>query len=515
MAKEIERRLITQIPEVNSTQIVVEIDLDSSYNGTIRNIVWSCYEGDENGDLIDKTSTTIPNKTTTCSNVFSNLTPQTTYYITAFVTNIEGYPYDILYYGTRTTDKSGGSDYVDPDEGWIIPPVITELSAYQLMIGYTTVVFRIEATDISLGRQDYGTYTEIDICSLDGEIAYHFTYYDAVHSSSLDGIGDITASPSGDVIELTTMIGEPFGKRDFYVKLTNHWIYSEFDEETGDFVSETRGQRSTQSYITIELQDIFKTCPLINDFTVQSIDDKGTIRVYCKFEGVYDNGIGSTEGWTDFKIYIDGQDHDICSFVLSECSNELITDGYTYIYEAEIANAGTPGKTYTYACVITNSYQAEAGIQEYECSPMFVTITLYDEIKCELPFYMAGSGMIDEEYSYDNGRVQFRVTYKPVIMAADWNRFCDDVNAVRRMSGYSDKITDIYVEKRDLMTASLFNKLYKAIADIYLEGFGLPEMPDNTFIQTGYKTDDLDIFIPRLCDVLLGLRDYYQSTLTD
>ena len=35
----LESREITQIPEINSTQIVVEIDLDPNYHGTIRNII--------------------------------------------------------------------------------------------------------------------------------------------------------------------------------------------------------------------------------------------------------------------------------------------------------------------------------------------------------------------------------------------------------------------------------------------------------------------------------------------
>jgi hypothetical protein len=139
---------------------------------------------------------------------------------------------------------------------------------------------------------------------------------------------------------------------------------------------------------------------------------------------------------------------------------------------------------------------------------VFVTITLNDGIKCELPIEF-----LDLQHSYDNGRVTGTIKNYPIIKALDWNQFCNDVNAVRKLAGWWD--VGCSVTPGMPMTASLFNDLYRAINDIYVEGFGLPEMPSNDFIQSGYKMDDLESFISQLCKALKGLRDYYQSTRID
>ena len=95
--------------EINTDQIVaMATGLDTSYNGTIRNIVWSCYEGTSTlGELIHSFKETIPNGKSVVSHVFSNLKKGTNYYITAVISNIEGVTGEVLYWGTQSTADEG------------------------------------------------------------------------------------------------------------------------------------------------------------------------------------------------------------------------------------------------------------------------------------------------------------------------------------------------------------------------------------------------------------------------
>lgn len=132
--------------EINTDQIVaMATGLDTSYNGTIRNIVWSCYEGTSTlGELIHSFKETIPNGKSVVSHVFSNLKKGTNYYITAVISNIEGVTGEVLYWGTQSTADEGGSDYDDPTAG----PRIKRFTAYQTKAGEKKIGFDIQVANL-------------------------------------------------------------------------------------------------------------------------------------------------------------------------------------------------------------------------------------------------------------------------------------------------------------------------------------------------------------------------------
>lgn len=107
-----ERKL--DLGERNPTEIVARIDLDENYNSSIRFVTWSCYRVNDDGSmtLIKELSRTIPNLSGEEAYVFPNLTPNTLYYITAVISNINYGAYgDIFYSASQRTAISGGTIY--------------------------------------------------------------------------------------------------------------------------------------------------------------------------------------------------------------------------------------------------------------------------------------------------------------------------------------------------------------------------------------------------------------------
>lgn len=131
-----------QVVSVNPTQIAVQIILDTNYVETIRNIVWACYDTD--GICVEEYSDTIPIGEDVISYIFSNLTPDTSYYLTATISNVQGVNGEILYKVTQNTAISGGIDH-----GNI--PNIREFTAEQTEVGERKISYHIRVTNLVSG----------------------------------------------------------------------------------------------------------------------------------------------------------------------------------------------------------------------------------------------------------------------------------------------------------------------------------------------------------------------------
>lgn len=144
-----------KVEEFNTTQLVAKIDgLDPEYTASIRTVIWSCYEGrNDQGTLIEQFQTTLENGYSIYYNVFSDLKPNTTYYMTALISNIKGLNGDILYCGSRTTAISGGGQY--PDSDTVFQPGIKSFDV-KFLNEYGNAKFTCVLSDV------YDYYTTID-----------------------------------------------------------------------------------------------------------------------------------------------------------------------------------------------------------------------------------------------------------------------------------------------------------------------------------------------------------------
>lgn len=137
-------------PEVNTTQIVGFVSgLDPSYNGTIRKVVYTAYEGsDETGVVVFNKSTTLANGISSIEYVFSGLEADTSYYLTVKISNIEGYdPSDyVLYRSTQRTAASGGGDYSNAPS--IESFTINGTSAREQTVYDKTITYKFKVTGL-------------------------------------------------------------------------------------------------------------------------------------------------------------------------------------------------------------------------------------------------------------------------------------------------------------------------------------------------------------------------------
>lgn len=118
--------------------------LDPEYVGdvTIRKIEWNIYLGEsESGKLIETYSGTIKNGALTTSYTFSNLTPSTTYCITAIISNISGVDGEIKYIGRQSTADSGGGEF-----GQV--PIIHDFTVRQTEIGERKIYYKVHVSNL-------------------------------------------------------------------------------------------------------------------------------------------------------------------------------------------------------------------------------------------------------------------------------------------------------------------------------------------------------------------------------
>lgn len=164
----VERRQLN-LSMYNTTQIVAMIEgLDPDYSGTIRTVVWTCYKGSsDSGEVVDTFTTVLENGKDGYDEVFSDLTPNTLYYITALISNIQGLNGEVLYYGSQKTAISGGSEFPDSKK-----PYIDLFTAEQSEPGEKKIVYEFFVSGLLLEANDNYSFVSI---YLNGKMIANFT----------------------------------------------------------------------------------------------------------------------------------------------------------------------------------------------------------------------------------------------------------------------------------------------------------------------------------------------------